>query len=200
MPRPRRISDDRLLEVSRARFVADGVGASTRDIASDAGVSEGVLFQRFGTKEELFFRAMRLPPPDLEHSVRRAMRAKTRQQGLLTIALATLEYLRDAVPVLLLVISHPASRDRLKQGSHTAQYLLEEAFGIRGAFQVYLESRGDGGRIQADDASSMIGILIPVLLVRAMHEQFGISDPKETKAWLRATLRSLDRGWPDPGA
>lgn len=61
MARPKTIADADLLEAARAVFVQKGMGASTRAIARRAGVSEGVLFQRYATKQELFFAAMALP-------------------------------------------------------------------------------------------------------------------------------------------
>jgi AcrR family transcriptional regulator len=48
-----------LLEAARSLFAAKGfAGASTRDIALKAGVSEALLFRHFGTKAKLFERAI----------------------------------------------------------------------------------------------------------------------------------------------
>lgn len=48
-----------LLEAARSLFAAKGfAGASTRDIALRAGVSEALLFRHFGTKAKLFERAI----------------------------------------------------------------------------------------------------------------------------------------------
>jgi AcrR family transcriptional regulator len=48
-----------LLEAARNLFAARGfAGASTRDIALKAGVSEALLFRHFGTKAKLFERAI----------------------------------------------------------------------------------------------------------------------------------------------
>jgi len=48
-----------LLEAARSLFAARGyAGASTRDIALKAGVSEALLFRHFGTKAKLFERAI----------------------------------------------------------------------------------------------------------------------------------------------
>ena len=65
MPRKKTISDETILQSCRATFLESGIGVSTRRLAQEAGVSEAVLFQRFTTKDELFFTAMRLPAPDL---------------------------------------------------------------------------------------------------------------------------------------
>jgi AcrR family transcriptional regulator len=61
MGRTKTISDEEVLERAREVFVEQGFRASTKAIAKHVGVSEGVLFQRFSTKEELFFAAMILP-------------------------------------------------------------------------------------------------------------------------------------------
>jgi AcrR family transcriptional regulator len=53
MGRPRTISDETLLDAARAVFLRDGVAASTAEIARVAGVSEGLIFKRFATKDAL---------------------------------------------------------------------------------------------------------------------------------------------------
>jgi AcrR family transcriptional regulator len=48
-----------LLDAARSLFAAKGyAGAATRDIAHEAGVSEALLFRHFGTKAQLFERAV----------------------------------------------------------------------------------------------------------------------------------------------
>ena len=57
-----------LLEAARALFAARGyAGASTRDIALKAGVSEALLFRHFGTKAKLFERAILDPINEFTH-------------------------------------------------------------------------------------------------------------------------------------
>lgn len=58
MARPRTISDEQILDAARAVFLRDGVAASTATVAREAGVSEGTVFRRFATKDELFRAAM----------------------------------------------------------------------------------------------------------------------------------------------
>lgn len=58
MPRPRKYDNDRILEVAAQVFLEKGARAGTALIARRAGVSEGVLFQRFKTKESLFEAAL----------------------------------------------------------------------------------------------------------------------------------------------
>lgn len=54
-----------LVEAARRRFTSQGyAGTSTRDIAEDAAVSEGLLFRYFGTKKQLFNEAVVQPFAD----------------------------------------------------------------------------------------------------------------------------------------
>lgn len=62
MARPRNTTDAQILEEARACFLEHGAGVPTTLIAERLGISHGVLFQRFGTKEQLL-RAALLPSP-----------------------------------------------------------------------------------------------------------------------------------------
>ena len=69
MARPTTIDDDDLLRAARAVFLEHGIRATTAEVARRAGVSEGTLFHRFGSKAGLFHTAMR--PPSAEDLVAR---------------------------------------------------------------------------------------------------------------------------------
>ena len=64
MSRPVVIDDDQILNAAREVFLEKGFGASTAEISRRAHVSEGSLFRRYATKQDLFFAAMG-PPGDL---------------------------------------------------------------------------------------------------------------------------------------
>lgn len=78
---PRRAPDEvrrLLLESARSLFAAKGyAGASTRDIAVQAGVSEALLFRHFGTKAKLFERAILDPINEFIHSYVEQWKART---------------------------------------------------------------------------------------------------------------------------
>jgi AcrR family transcriptional regulator len=63
MVRPRNTTDAQILEEARACFLEHGAGVSTTLIAERLGISHGVLFQRFGTKDQLL-RAALMPPSE----------------------------------------------------------------------------------------------------------------------------------------
>ncbi|HME06622.1 MAG TPA: TetR/AcrR family transcriptional regulator [Bryobacteraceae bacterium] len=106
MARKKTISDAELLEIARSVFVEAGFGASSKEIARRAGVSEGVLFQRFSTKEELFFAAMTPPVADVSRMLNHP--GATGQRLLEKITFAMLEYFRLLMPVLIPVMTHPS--------------------------------------------------------------------------------------------
>jgi AcrR family transcriptional regulator len=58
MPRPRTVPNEAILAAARAVFTRDGPQASTELVASEAGVSEGTVFKRFGSKERLLAHAL----------------------------------------------------------------------------------------------------------------------------------------------
>ena len=65
MGRHKTIPDAEVLGVAREAFRRRGFAVSGREIARLAGVSEAVLYQRFGSKDALFFAAMAPTPPDI---------------------------------------------------------------------------------------------------------------------------------------
>ena len=56
------VRSERLAPLEGACFLEHGAAVSTTVIAERLGISHGVLFQRFGTKDQLL-RAALLPPP-----------------------------------------------------------------------------------------------------------------------------------------
>lgn len=63
MGRPREISDREILEQARVAFLEAGPTLSAAAIARKLGISEGTLFNRFSTKEQLLRRALGVPEP-----------------------------------------------------------------------------------------------------------------------------------------
>jgi AcrR family transcriptional regulator len=106
MGRIKQISDDVLLQTARELFVAKGFGVSTREIAKTAGISEAVIYQRFATKQALFFAAM-VPPMIGNPSDGAEYGSGNFQVELEKLALDIMDYFRKAMPVFLKLITHP---------------------------------------------------------------------------------------------
>jgi AcrR family transcriptional regulator len=104
--RKKTIEDDEILHHARTVFREGGHAASTRDVARAAGISQAVLYQRFGSKEDLFFRAMTPDPPDLE-TLLGPYPPRSARADLKRIAERLAEYLGGLLPTLLHVLAHP---------------------------------------------------------------------------------------------
>lgn len=110
MARPTSIDDACILEAARAVFVERGIAATTAEVALRAGVSEGSVFRRFRTKQELFRAAMArgIPePPWLATLHERVGQGEMRAQ-LERLSLEAIEHLRIVVPLVMLSWSNPA--------------------------------------------------------------------------------------------
>src|SRR3990172_4762081 len=98
MGRNKQVSDEDVLKAAQDVFVERGFGASTREIARRAGISEAVLYQRHRTKLDLFFAAM-IPPPIELAGVPDARRDQGVFAELEALAVEIMKYFREAMPV-----------------------------------------------------------------------------------------------------
>lgn len=108
MGRRKRIEDEELLAVAREVFSKSGIGASTREIARRAGISEAVIYQRHPTKADLFFAAMVPPALELKALLEHGNENLSACERLETVALGILQYFRDIMPILLPLVTHPS--------------------------------------------------------------------------------------------
>jgi AcrR family transcriptional regulator len=106
MGRTKIIDDDELLRVARELFRAGGHTATTRDVARAAGISQAVLYQRFGSKEDLFLRAMTPELPDVE-TLLGSYPARSAKDHVRQIAERLVDFFAAMLPTLLHVHAHP---------------------------------------------------------------------------------------------
>jgi AcrR family transcriptional regulator len=104
--RTKTIDDDEILRHARAVFRKAGPAASTRDVARAAGISQAVLYQRFGSKEEMFLRAATPKPPDVD-SLLGPYPPPDAWADLVRIGERIAAYLRTLMPTLLQVVAQP---------------------------------------------------------------------------------------------
>jgi AcrR family transcriptional regulator len=107
--RTKTIEDDEILRRAREVFRKGGHTASTRDVARAAGISQAVLYQRFRSKENLFFQSMTPDPPDLE-TLLGPYPPRSARADLKRIGEGLAAYLASFMPTLLHVLAHPNLR------------------------------------------------------------------------------------------
>lgn len=109
MARPTVIDDELILESARSVFLERGIGATTADVAARAGISEGSIFRRYKTKDELFRTAMQqgmcleVFGDDL---VERVGKGELKEQ-LYDLTIEAIETMRIVVPIVMMSWSNP---------------------------------------------------------------------------------------------
>src|SRR5262245_16500057 len=108
MGRYKTISDADVLRIARDTFRAHGHVASTRQVAEAAGISEAVLYQRFGSKDQLFFEAMHPTGPDVEQLLGPPEPPDDARAYLRTVVIRVGKYFAEVIPLALHMMMHPS--------------------------------------------------------------------------------------------
>ena len=189
MGRARTVEDEDILEAARLAFVDRGQLATTREIADAAGISQAVLYQRFGSKDDLFFSAMAPPPPDLEDLLGDPPRAPEDTEAYLAdVAQRLYRYFETVAPLFVQLATHTAFHaDHLAHAHRPVMGSgLAEALGTR------LGDLAEKGFIRKGDGSAMAGLLISVVHGEALSAALLKTPPDEKRR--RETIRLIWRG------
>jgi AcrR family transcriptional regulator len=127
MGRHKTISDDDVLDVARQVFRERGHSATTREVAEAAGISEAVLYQRFGSKDDLFFAAMHPRGPDIDE----LLGPKDPPDDALAYVRAAVvrvgKHFAEVIPVALRIMTHPSfDHGALARAQPTNAAILKE--------------------------------------------------------------------------
>jgi AcrR family transcriptional regulator len=191
MGRTKTIEDEEVLAAARKVFQSVGHAAPTRDIAEAAGISQGVLFQRFGSKDELFFRAMTPEPPDLE-ALLGPYPPKDAFEDLVAIGERLADFLRGFLPTFLKVMATPGADATRLQDWHRQLPFVAIAEALAARFRK-LSADGllDAGKPHLAALAFMTTVHSMVMFesLTAHHER------KQRDASLRSVLQVLWRGF-----
>jgi len=190
MGRRKLIQDEELLARVREIFVREGIGVSSRKIAEEIGISSSVLFQRFRSKEELFFAAMLPPAPDFSTLVAETSREGDTLAELEQVATGLLEYFRKVIPVLLPLATHPAFEYEAFRKRHPNSP-LESLIAVLMA--AWGEKR-DKGEIECPDVGVLVLNLVAVAQSLALFERIGTHDEAFKPSMVRELVRLLWSG------
>ena len=106
MARTKNISDEKIITAAREEFLKHGFGASTMAIARRAGVSEALLFKRFGTKNALFAKAMGFDDPPLWVKTLEGLESQGEaRENIRKIAKMIVEFMREVLPRVIMAWS-----------------------------------------------------------------------------------------------
>lgn len=157
MGRVRTVEDQAILEAARNAFLERGQFATTREIADVSGISQAVLYQRFGSKDDLFFAAMTPPPPDIEHLLGNPPKSAAAAKRYLTGLSARLySYFETVAPLMIQLAMHKSFTPQKIVGAHTPvkEINLEQSISDR------LRLLNNEGLIKVADVDAMTQMLV----------------------------------------
>lgn len=110
MARPPSIKDETIIAAAREVFLERGIQATTAEVAERAGVSEGSIFKRFKTKDELFRAAMaeNVPTPPWAQSLPGRAGQGDLRETLFALGMEIIAFFRTIMPLALMAWSNPA--------------------------------------------------------------------------------------------
>lgn len=194
MPRHKTISDEEILAVARRYFQEHGHGVSTRAIAKEAGISQAVLYQRFGGKRDMFLRAMMPPPPDLEALLGRPECDSARDYILLVMG-RLIEHFRSLMPSFMLLMTYP-DFDLARAHDYLLAGELEEELTAR------LRDLAEVGQLASHPpkamAATVIGLAHNLGLHSSLHKEAAAPAPDLGEEHLEAILDVIWRGMGQP--
>ncbi len=190
MGRRRTISDEQLLAIARTAFIEYGPAASTREIAKRANISEGVIFQRFRTKAELYFAAMAPPVLDLKNRpIEKSPPNKTFQR-LESLVRRLVEYFRETVPVMGPLMTQSEFRFEEFARRHPESSLVM----LRHDLMMLLTEEQQCGNLAPGPVGPMALLIISIGQTIAVFEHLGTHDTRFSDEFIRAASESLWRG------
>lgn len=193
---------EQLLDVARDVFLEHGIRATTVEVARRAGISEGTLFHRFGTKEGLFRAALHYDPA-LETSLLAELPARAGEgdvrETLVDIGRRFVEIGMVALPLRMMEWSNPGTRLVLDRIANTSEQRTKRGVEALGAF---LAAEQENGRIAREaDVRVLARIFVGTLRHHCLEEILlgsGASRPARER-FIRATVDLLFDGV-GPGA
>lgn len=191
MGRHRKIGDDELLATARKVFSEHGLVGGAKEIARQAGVSEATLFQRFGTRDKLFFTAMMPPSLAAEALVAQAAEdADDPRDVLRLIVTRSLTFFREVIGTALVLMSHPGFK---LQGITQAHGGENPGAQLIRALELWLAQEAAIGRIHCPDPLAAADLIVAAMHSVALFEHMGTHD---AKAGAQRAVAAIDSLWP----
>lgn len=197
--RPQTIPDEVLLDAARDVFREEGHAATTAKIAKRAGVSEGILFYRYKSKEALLAAVIdrETEPPEALRDAAALAGEGTVRENLERTVEALLEAVARAHPFIELAITSPTSGKIhallfAKGGKPPPQRIAELLAG-------YLDAEIRLGRVRKVDSAAAARAVIGGC-IEQVRSRPAAADRASRRAFARALVDLLVFGLAGPAA
>ena len=168
MARTKSISDEQIIKSAREDFLKHGFGASTMAIARRAGISESLLFKRFGTKNALFAKAMGFEESPLWVKALESLGEKGgAKENIKKISKMMMEFMYEILPRVIMAWS---ARDKPSMKWIVRKFPVQR---YMKALVDYFEKEMKAGRIRSGDpeitARALLGSLHHLVFMKIME-------------------------------
>ncbi|UQN07438.1 TetR/AcrR family transcriptional regulator [Deinococcus sp. QL22] len=190
MARPRIISDEQITAAAREVFLEHGFSATTAEIARRAGISEGTLFKRFPSKEDIFEEVVGLrEAPQWREHLNAQVGCGDVRRNLERAALELLEAAARLLPNLMLMFSRGQANPMLMKLDNPMREDTQ-------AVASYLRAEVALGRIRPVDAD-VTALLWMGALTQYLHLEHLMPDPHRPPMDSGRLVRGvMDVLWP----
>jgi len=169
MGRPQLVSREEIIAAARDVFVKEGLGASIRDVAAVAGISEAAIFKRFSTKAALIVAAMAPPTPDLA-ALLGPLDQDDLRAGLVTTMENIVVFFRDMLPITLPVAMQPD----VGLAAYVEEIGDNPAMALNEALAARLTALINSGRLRKLQPFAVAGLIVATAHSLALFEIMGI--------------------------
>lgn len=188
MGRAKTIEDDDLLAIARAVLRKRGHTATIRQVAKAAGISPGVLYQRYRNKEELFLAALAPTVPAVADD---DPGDDSPQVFLERFAAKVKDHFTAAMPAILLLATHPRFSKKLIGQVHHHNRAGE----IAAMLILRLEHWQRLGQVHLPDPAAFAAVFIHTLHSMALRDLLaGESKPKTAPKEMRPIVQAWWEG------
>ena len=192
MARPITISTEHIVETARQLFLSQGVAVSTARIADELGISEGLIFKRFKTKDALFVAAMGLPATDFASLWPERAGQTSVETELVAISQRLVAHFRVALPRMIMGrrISAVDPLSEMSRSESPAPVVV-----LDGVTE-YLRREIMLGRFEAQEPRVVARMLVGALANFVFFEVMGFEehDDEETRRTIRGMVSLLTAG------
>ena len=165
MGRRRKISDQQVLELTRRLLWEHGLQITTRTLAAEIGISEGVIFQRFTSKEGLVRAALLMPQIQAVQMIDQATKGKDAREVLENIAVVIFRAFCELLPFYIPLIAHSELERERVFNSRTSPFQL-----FLDALERHLKTERHSGRIWTESPYTTSYFIVSALHNAALFE------------------------------
>lgn len=192
MARPAQIDTDTIVERARELFLEHGFSLSTAAIARELGISEGSIYKRFASKDELFCAAMGLPDCDFAREWPALAGQGTPRDNLVAVGSELVAYFRELLPRMMMLWSQsgPNPLEAIQAGEEPSPRVLQREL------TTYLDAEMRQGRLRDGDPIVAARMLLGAFHNYAFFELVGLQPDAEPSAddYVEAVVETMIQG------